>query len=144
MKNFQRPYGLRLLMFLVSVVSLGLGLWGVSVCRDVGIRSANVEISTGWYWLAITPPVAVIGLAFTLPPQIISWRRGILPCLFGLVSLVSASTAPLLYVVYDFEHRLREHLPSPNHPAQARPGSRLGWQLDITAPACLSLTVRCI
>jgi hypothetical protein len=129
MKVFERPYSLRLLMFCTSCLFLGLGVWGVSVSREVGIRNANVEISNAWYLFAIIPPLVVTVLAFTLPAHIICWRRGILILALFITSLASALSAPLLYVVYDFEHRLREHPPSPNQPDA--PSSAMSLRLQL-------------
>ena len=101
-------------MLIASLAALVLGVRGVSSSRDMGACYASVQIPQSWYWFAVLPPVIIATLAILLPQRVICWRRGFVASLLGLVSMISGGASPLLYIIYDFEHRL------PNQPASQR------------------------
>jgi hypothetical protein len=99
----------RLLILGSTAVFLVLGLSGVSTSRDIAARYCNIQIPVAWYLFPIVLAVLVAASALLLPAAVLRWRRGVVVWLLILATLLSGSTSPLLYVKYDFEHRLPSH-----------------------------------
>ena len=96
----------RLLILGSSAVFLVLGLIGVSGSRDIAARYGNIQIPVAWYLFPIVLAVLVAVSALLLPAAVLRWRRGVVVWVLILVTLLLGSTSPLLYIIYDFEHRL--------------------------------------
>jgi len=99
----------RLLILGSTAVFLVLGLIGVSGSRDIAARYGNIQIPVAWYLFPIVLAVLVAVSALLLPAAVLRWRRGVVVWLLFLATLLSGSTSPLLYTIYDFEHRLPSH-----------------------------------
>ena len=96
----------RLLILGSTAVFLVLGLSGVSTSRDIAARYCNIQIPVAWYLFPIVLAVLVAASALLLPAAVLRWRRGVVVWLLLLVTVLLGSTSPLLYTIYDFEHRL--------------------------------------
>jgi len=99
----------RLLILGSSAVFLVLGLIGVSGSRDIAARYGNIQIPVAWYLFPIVLAVLVAVSALLLPAAVLRWRRGAVVWVLLLVTLLSGGTSPLLYMIYDIEHRLSSH-----------------------------------
>jgi hypothetical protein len=99
----------RLVILGSTAVFLVLGLSGVSSSRDIAARYCNIQIPVAWYLFPIVLAVLVVASALLLPAAVLRWRRGVVVWLLLLATLLSGSTSPLLYIKYDFEHRLPSH-----------------------------------
>ena len=100
----------RLLILGSTAVFLVLGLSGVSGSRDIASRYYNIQIPVAWYLFPIVLAVLVVASALLLPAAVLRWRRGVVVWVLILVTLLLGSTSPLLYIKYDFEHRLPSHI----------------------------------
>jgi hypothetical protein len=100
----------RLLILGSTAVFLVLGLSGVSSSRDIAARYCNIQIPVAWYLFPIVLAVLVVPPALLLPAPVLRWRRGVVVWVLLLVTLLLGSTSPLLYIIYDFEHRLVAYL----------------------------------
>jgi hypothetical protein len=96
----------RLLILGSTTVFLVLGLSGVSTSRDIAARYCNIQIPVAWYLFPIVLAVLVVASALLLPAVVLRWRRGVVVWVLLLATLLSGSTCPLLYGIYDFEHHL--------------------------------------
>jgi len=92
-----------------TAVFLIVGVLGVSSSRDIAARYGNIQIPATWYLFPIVLAVLVAAAAVFLPADIFHWRRGLIVWVLFLVSFILGSTSPLLYAIYDFEHRLSAH-----------------------------------
>jgi hypothetical protein len=101
----------RLLILGSTAVFLVLGVIGVSTSRDIAARYGNIQIPVAWYLFPIVLAVLVVALALLLPAPVLRWRRGVVVWLLFLVTVLLGSTSPLLYIIYDFEHRLLSSSP---------------------------------
>ena len=99
----------RLFILGSTAVFLVLGLSGVSTSRDIAARYCNIQIPVAWYLFPIVLAVLVVASALLLPAAVLRWRWGVVVWVLLLVTLLSGSTSPLLYIKYDFEHRLPSH-----------------------------------
>ncbi len=99
----------RLLILGSTAVFLVLGLIGVSGSRDIAARYGNIQVPVAWYLFPIVLAVLVTVSALLLPAAVLHWRRGVVVWLLFLVTVLLGSTSPLLYIIYDFEHRLSSH-----------------------------------
>ena len=99
----------RLLILGSTAVFLVLGLSGVSSSRDIAARYCNIQIPVAWYLFPIVLAVLVVASALLLPAAVLRWRRGVVVWVLLLVTLLLGCTSPLLYIKYDFEHRLPSH-----------------------------------
>jgi hypothetical protein len=97
----------RLVLLGSSVIFLVIGVIGVSGSRDIAARYGNIQIPVAWYLFPIMLAVLVAVSALLLPAAALRWRRGVVGWVLFLVTLLLGSTSPLLYTIYDFEHRLR-------------------------------------
>jgi hypothetical protein len=104
----------RLLILGSTAVFLVLGLIGVSGSRDIAARYGNIQIPVAWYLFPIVLAVLVVASALLLPAAVLRWRRGVVMWLLFLVTVLLGSTSPLLYIIYDFEHRLSSSSPPIN------------------------------
>ncbi len=104
----------RLLILGSTAVFLVLGVIGVSASRDIAARYGNIQIPVAWYLFPIVLGVLVVASALLLPAAVLRWRRGVVVWLLFLVTVLLGSTSPLLYIIYDFEHRLSSSSPSIN------------------------------
>ena len=107
----------RLVLVGSSLIFLVLGLIGVSGSRDIAARHANIQISVAWYLFLIVLTALVISSALLLPAAVLRWRRGMVVWVLLLITLLIGGTSPLLYIIYDFEHRLS----SQTSPGAAQP-----------------------
>ena len=82
---------------------------GVSGSRDIAARYGNIQIPVAWYLFPVVLAVLVAVSALLLPAAVLCWRRGVVVWLLFLVTVLLGSTSPLLYTIYDFEHRLSSH-----------------------------------
>ena len=89
-----------------TAVFLVLGVIGVSGSRDIAAHYGNIQIPVAWYLFPIVLAVLVAVSALLLPAAVLRWRRGVVVWVLLLVTLLSGGTSPLLYIIYDFEHRL--------------------------------------
>jgi len=96
----------RLLILGLTAVFLGLGLSGVSTSRDIAARYCNIQIPVAWYLFPIVLAVLVVASVLFLPAAVLRWRRGVVVWALLLATLLSGSTSPLLYGIYDFEYHL--------------------------------------
>jgi len=96
----------RLLILGSTAIFLVLGLIGVSGSRDIAAAYGNIQIPVAWY---LFPIVLAAMSALLLPAAILRRRRGVVVWVLLLVTLLSGGTSPLLYIIYDFEHRLSSH-----------------------------------
>ncbi len=94
------------LVLVACLVSLVLGITGVSTSRDIGTRYAHVDVSAAWYLLPILLPMFISMLALFYPQRIFHSTRGWITLLLVLIVGIAGATAPLLYIVYDFDQRL--------------------------------------
>ena len=99
----------RLVLLGSSVVFLVIGVIGVSGSRDIAARYGNIQIPVAWYLFPIVLAVLVAVSALLLPAAVLRWRRGVVVWVLLLVTLLCGGTSPLLYIIYDFEHRLSSH-----------------------------------
>ena len=99
----------RLIILGSTAVFLVLGVIGVSASRDIAARYGNIQIPVAWYLFPIVLAVLVVASALLLPAAVLRWRRGVVVWVLLLVTLLSGGTSPLLYIIYDFEHRLSSH-----------------------------------
>ena len=99
----------RLLILGSTAVFLVLGLIGVSGSRDIAARYGNIQIPLTWYLFPIVLAILVAVSALLLPAAVLRWRRGVVVWVLLLVTLLYGGTSPLLYIIYDFEHRLSSH-----------------------------------
>ena len=104
----------RLLILGSTAVFLVLGLIGVSGSRDIAARHGNIQIPVAWYLFPIMLAVLVVASTLLLPAAALRWRRGVVVWVLFLVTLLLGSTSPLLYIIYDFEHRLSSSSPPIN------------------------------
>jgi hypothetical protein len=102
----------RLLILGSTAVFFVVGVIGVSASRDIAARYGNIQIPVAWYLFPIVLAVLVVASALLLPAAVLRWRRGVVVWLLLLVTALLGSTSPLLYVIYDFEHRLSSSSPS--------------------------------
>ena len=96
----------RLVLLGSSVVFLVIGVIGVSGSRDIAARYGNIQIPVAWYLFPIMLAVLVAASTLLLPAAALRWRRGVVVWVLFLVTLLLGSTSPLLYTIYDFDHRL--------------------------------------
>ena len=99
----------RLVLVGSSLIFLVLGLIGVSGSRDIAARHGNIQIPAAWYLFPIVLAVLVAISTLLLPAAVLRWGRGVVVWVLLLVTLLSGGTSPLLYIIYDFEHRLSSH-----------------------------------
>jgi hypothetical protein len=104
----------RLLILGSTAVFFVLGVIGVSASRDIAARHGSIQIPVAWYLFPIVLAVLVVAFALLLPPAVLRWRRGVVVWLLFLVTVLLGSTGPLLYIIYDFEHRLSSSSPPIN------------------------------
>ena len=98
----------RVTLILASIYFLVLGVLGVSSAQQISAEWAGVHIPSAWYWFAVVPCIIVASLAFFLPARVLLGRRDILPSILLCCVVLSGSTSPLLYIIYDFERRLAD------------------------------------
>jgi hypothetical protein len=96
----------RLFILGSAAVFLVLGLRGVSTSRDIAARYCNIQIPVEWYLFPIVLAVLVVTPALLLPAAVLRWWRGVVVWVLFLATLLSGSTSPLLYAIYDFERHL--------------------------------------
>src|SRR5437016_5678808 len=94
------------------MVSVVIGVFGVSGAREVGEKYAHVHVPSASYLLAIIPPVLIGILAVALPRHVLAGGRGWRATSLAIISLVFVLTEPLLYIIYDFEGRLQPQMQS--------------------------------
>jgi hypothetical protein len=104
----------RLLILGSTAVFFVFGVIGVSASRDIAARYGNIQIPVAWYLFPIVLAVLVVASALLLPAAVLRWRRGVVVWLLFLVTVLLGSTSPLLYIIYDFEHRLSSSSPPIN------------------------------
>ncbi len=107
----------RLLILGSTAAFLVLGVMGVSSSRDIAARYGNIQIPVAWYLFPIVLAVFVAASTLLLPAAALRWRRGVVVWVLLLVTLLLGGTGPLLYGIYDFEHRLS----SPPSQSKAQP-----------------------
>jgi hypothetical protein len=98
----------RLVLLGSSVIFLVIGVIGVSGSRDIAARYGNIQIPVAWYLFPMLAVLVAVS-ALLLPAAALRWRRGVVVWVLFLVTLLLGSTSPLLYTIYDFEHRLSSH-----------------------------------
>ncbi len=104
----------RLVLLGSSVIFLVIGVNGVSGSRDIAARYGNIQILVAWYLFPIVLAVLVVASALLLPAAVLRWRRGVVVWVLLLMTLLLGGTSPLLYIIYDFEHRLSSSSPPIN------------------------------